>query len=375
MTLGARPRALAWWPLLAGVAGAAHASGFDLIEREAAGLGRAYAGQAAVRSPAAVSFNPAAVPASTQLALDLTQLWNRLAPEDAGTPATVPAAFVTRHGIGLGLYGAFGLATDYPDDWVGREHALHSGIEAARVQLAGGRALSPSLRLGASLFVQYFQAELSQAVPTPWGDRRLTVKGDDVSPGWSLGMLWSPRPTLDLGVSFSSAVDHTLTGTATTPHGRQPASVRLTTPEVVRTGVRWSLRPTWTVLAGASWTRWSRLERLDIHLADGATLSESHGWRDTWRLDLGAEHARGPWTWRLGTAWDQSPIPDAARRTPRLPDSDRTWLAAGVDYQTDTWTLSLGYAHVGFAGGRGATPPIEYRASSDLLAAGLTWTW
>lgn len=377
MMTGTRPRWLAWWLLLlpAGIAGPAHASGFDLIEREAAGLGRAFAGQAAVRSPAAVSFNPAAVPESTQLALDLSQLWNQLDPEDAGTPATVPALFGTTQGIGLGLYGSFGLATDYPDDWDGRYHALHSGIEAARVQLAGSRALTPSLRLGASLFVQYFSAELSQAVPTPRGDGRLVVEGDDWSPGWSLGLLATPQPELTLGLSYSSAVDHSLSGTATTPHGRQPASVRLTTPEVVRAGVRWSLRPDWTLLAGASWTRWSRLERLDIALADGSILSEHHGWRDTWRLDLGAEHARGPWTWRLGTAWDQSPIPDAARRTPRLPDSDRTWLAAGVDYRTEGWTLSLGYAHLWLAGGRGETPPIDYRAHSDILAVGVTWTW
>lgn len=375
MTIDAWPA----WPLFilvpALAAGTAQGAGFALIERDAAGLGRAYAGQAAVVSPSGVAFNPAALPHARNISVNLAQLWNQLNPEDAGTAATVPAIFATTHGVGLGLYGAFGLASDYPRDWVGRHHALYSGIEAARLQLSGGHALTPTLRLGAGLFLQYFQAELTQAVPTPLGDRRLAVKGDDWAPGWSLGMHWTPNPTLSLGLSYCSAVDHTLTGTATTPFGQRDASVRLTTPEVVRSGVRWSPRPEWTLLAGASWTRWSRLDRLDIQLADGQVLTERHDWRDTWRLDLGAEYARGPWTWRLGTAWDQSPVPDAARRTPRLPDSDRTWLATGADYRVGPWTLSLSYAHLWFAGGRGEHPAIDYGASSDILALGIARTW
>jgi long-chain fatty acid transport protein len=352
-----------------------HGSGFALIERDAAGLGRAYAGQAAVIAPSAVAFNPAAVPTATSLSANLSYLWNHLQPEDAGTQAAVPALFGTTHGIGLGVYGEFGLATDYPSDWSGRYHALHSEITAVRVQIAGGLPVTPTLRLGTGLFLQSFEAQLTQAVPTPLGDRVVKVEGDDTGIGWTLGMLWSPLPDVAVGLSYASAVDHVLSGTATTPLGREGASVPITTPEVVRSGMRWAVRPQIALMAGATWTRWSRLQTLDIRLDDGSRRIEEHAWRDTWRLDLGAEYVLGSWTWRLGTARDQSPVATATARSPRLPDSDRTWLAGGLDYRTGAWTLSLSYAHLWFAGGRGEHPPIDYSADSDILAAGITWTW
>jgi long-chain fatty acid transport protein len=190
-----------------------------------------------------------------------------------------------------------------------------------------------------------------------------------------LGALWTPNETLSLGLSYASAVDHSLSGKAKTPLGTLNAKVPLTTPEVVRTGLRWRARPALTLLAGASWTRWSQLQSLDIQLGNGVTLSEEHRWRDTWRLDLGGEYEQGPWTFRLGTAWDQSPIRDDAYRTPRLPDSDRTWLAAGLSYETGPWIVSASYAHLWFAKSRGAHPPLDYRARSDILALGLERTW
>lgn len=357
------------------MSGNAAASGFSLLERDAAGLGRAFAGQAAVVSPAAVAFNPAALPESTMFSANLAQLWNQVEPEDAGTQATVPSLYGTSHNIGIGAYGAFGLATDYPDDWVGRYQALHSEINAARVQISGAYSASSSLRLGAGFFIQHFQAELTNAVPTPFGDGRFKVEGDDNGFGWMLGALWTPNETLSLGVSYASAVDHTLSGKAKTPLGEFNARVPLTTPEVVRTGLRWRARPALTLLAGASWTRWSQLQSLDIQLGNGVTLSEEHRWRDTWRLDLGGEYEQGPWTFRLGTAWDQSPIRNDAYRTPRLPDSDRTWLAAGLSYATGPWIVSASYAHLWFAKSQGEHPPLDYRARSDILALGLERTW
>jgi long-chain fatty acid transport protein len=351
------------------------ASGFALVERDAAGLGRAYAGQAATVTPAALAFNPAALPSGSALSASVAQLWNQLDPEDAGTAATVPALYGATHGVGLGVYGAFGLATDYPSSWTGRYQALHSEINAARAVLGGAYSVVPSLRIGGSVFVQHFAADLSQAVSTRAGDRRLRVEGDDTGLGWSVGALWTPTSALALGLAYASAVDHTLKGTASTPAGDLPARVALTTPEVIRAGGRWDVGSDLALLAGATWTRWSRLQSLDIALGNGAVLSERHGWRDTWRLDLGGEYHLRSWTLRLGTAWDQSPIPDAAHRSPRLPDSDRLWLATGASYRAGAWTLSASYAHLWFARGAGEHPPLDYSASSDILALGVDYAW
>jgi long-chain fatty acid transport protein len=353
----------------------AAAGGYALIERDAAGMGRAYAGQAAVTGPEAIAFNPAALPERTTASASLHGLRTTFEPEDAGQPAVVPTVYGASRGIGVGLYANFGLSTDYPDDWTGRYSALYSGIRTARAHVAAAHSLNSSIRIGAGLFVQHFEAELTQAYPLGMRDGRVKVEGDDIGVGWSIGTLLTPRPNLDLGVAFSSVVHHELRGTANLPNGSTSARVKVATPESVTLGAKWRARPDLALLAGLSWTRWSRLQSLDIHLGTGGSLFEEHAWRDTWRLDLGGEIERGPWTWRLGTAWDQSPIRSAEYRTPRLPDSDRIWLSAGIGYQAGDWSLNASYAHVWFAGGRGTHPAVDYTTSTDILALGVTRTW
>src|SRR5699024_3845931 len=57
-------------------------------------------------------------------------------------------------------------------------------------------------------------------------------------------------------------------------------------------------------------------------------------------------HPDRQWTWRLGFAYDQSPV-SAQYRTPRIPDQDRYWVAVGAQYQiTPKDTIDFGYAHL-----------------------------
>jgi long-chain fatty acid transport protein len=70
-------------------------------------------------------------------------------------------------------------------------------------------------------------------------------------------------------------------------------------------------------------------------------------WKNTRRYGLGVNyHANRAWTYRLGTAYDESPVRDDLR-TPRIPDQDRTWLALGAQYRlSKTGTVDVGYAHL-----------------------------
>ena len=52
-----------------------------------------------------------------------------------------------------------------------------------------------------------------------------------------------------------------------------------------------------------------------------------------WRVSVGANYrVNDRWMVRGGLAFDQSPVNDVDR-TPRLPDSDRTWLSIGAQYK------------------------------------------
>lgn len=114
----------------------------------------------------------------------------------------------------------------------------------------------------------------SQGQSTPAGDAELRVEDGDTGFGGSAGLLWTPREDLAFGLAYTSPVWHRRRGRARLPHGSTGARVDLTTPESVSAGLRWDASPALNLLAGATWTRWSRLQSVDVQLADGRTLSE-----------------------------------------------------------------------------------------------------
>jgi len=76
------------------------------------------------------------------------------------------------------------------------------------------------------------------------------------------------------------------------------------------------------------------------------SLTPEH-WRDTWRYALGGTYAMNDSLMlRAGVALDETPVPDATR-TPRLPDTDRTWVAIGARWQpSPSLLMDFGYAHL-----------------------------
>jgi long-chain fatty acid transport protein len=104
----------------------------------------------------------------------------------------------------------------------------------------------------------------------------------------------------------------------------------------------------YALLADASWTGWSSIQELRIVRDTGTTVSLTpEHWKDTWRYALGATYAMNDVvTLRAGVALDETPVPDETR-TPRLPDTDRTWVAVGARWQpSPSLLLDFGYAHL-----------------------------
>jgi len=173
------------------------ASGFQLVEQNASGLGNAFAGQAAgVKNASAIYFNPAA--------LTRTKGWNFVAsvePIGVGTTFTDSASAVPFVGpyrfnvplgneggdagkwipvpngylsgqvtdkiwLGVGFNVPFGLETDWDPAWMGRFHATKSKVQAMNVNPTIAIQLSDTLSIGGGASYQHLKADLNSGWPT-----------------------------------------------------------------------------------------------------------------------------------------------------------------------------------------------------------------
>jgi len=177
-------------------------------------------------------------------------------------------------------------------------------------------------------------------------------------------VLFEITPQTRFGMTYHSKVDYRLKGDTTvsgpgfvigSSAGTYDASLELTTPESVDFSVTHELDADWTLYAGSTWTRWSRLQeiRADNKGVGGllagnlSSISEPQNWHDTWAHAVGAAYKLNPqWTLRAGLAVDQSPT-NNADRSPRIPTGDRTILSLGTAWSpNDDVTIDLAYSYL-----------------------------
>ncbi len=399
---------LAGTGLLVLAAADARASGFQLAEQGAKGLGNAFAGGAAMASDASTIFhNPAGM--KRLEGNHLSGSFSFIFPSgkfrdkgstdalgsplsggsgnDGGVTAVVPVSYVLftldeRWSVGLAINVPFGLATSWSSGWRGRYQAIESDIKTINIQPTLARRIDEHWSVGAGLNYQYIEATLSNQVdygtiavgalgPAPAAalglapqknDGRAIVNGDDWSFGWNAGVLYEVDEDTRFGVHYRSKIEHTLRGEGkfVVPQKAKPLQATgafvdsnikadITLPETINLSGVHRLNQRWTVMADAQWTRWSRLEDLVVDFANPAQPNSvlDLQWDDTWKLAAGAEYEYDDyWTFRFGAARDTDPT-NRSTRTPRLPTDDRWWLSLGFTYAwSEDMDVDFGYTHV-----------------------------
>lgn len=181
--------ALALLGALASVAGNAGAAAFQLKEKSAKGLGRAFAGSISAPGDASViADNPAAMrlldgrvfqadASVVNYTIDFKgQGRDALGrPQsggdggDAGDTSPVPALYFhtplgdSAH-LGLSVTAPFGFKTEYDSNWMGRYNGIKTEIKAVDLGLSFSYDVNPYVSWGASVFVERAEAELYDAV-------------------------------------------------------------------------------------------------------------------------------------------------------------------------------------------------------------------
>ncbi len=425
------------------IPGGAQAAGFALIENSASGQGNAYAGAAAHTNDAsAVYFNPAGM---MQLEGDQLAVAGHIvtpdssfsnngssnaasvgggaisgADDDGGFDALVPNLYwvtsiddTTK--FGLGVNAPFGLAIKYQDEWVGRYHAVVSDLKTININPSIGYRVNDQLSIGGGIDLVLADVTLSSAVDfaallgqAPGSDDGFVeLTGDnlgDPALGINFGLQYAISTETMLGASYRSEIDIDVDGDA---DFRVPASASLlvATGRFIDTGLKAGITlpaslslsvahetGDITYLADITWTGWSSFDELRIKFdnasqPDGVTTED---WDDTLRYSVGFDYQYRPdMILRAGLALDETPVPSAERRTPRLPGNDRTWLSFGLSYVMDeTLTLDVGYSHL-FIDDADINNELEsessdnvkatlagtYNATVDIISVQLNWKY
>jgi long-chain fatty acid transport protein len=205
------------------------------------------------------------------------------------------------------------------------------------------------------------------------------------------GILYEPVAGTRFGFTYRSKLTYHFVGDATftgvpTPFAavfpNQAARASLTTPATLSLHAMqdWGA---WRLTAEATWWRFNSFKVLAVDFENPLTpdSSKAEDWKNAGLYSVGAAYRWNEhFTLRFGAAYNTTPIPSAERRTPRIPDANRTWLSIGATWRpAPNCDVHVGYAHLFFANAPvddldSATHHLvgSFDVSADVLSAQAT---
>jgi long-chain fatty acid transport protein len=309
--------------------------------------------------------------------------------------------------FGVGINAPFGLKTEYDNSWLGRYQAIESKIQTINVNPALSYTWG-SFSIGAGANWQQAKLTFTNAINYSGGlgqvaaagvlagkfppaalapflaatkgiDANVNTQLTDSAWGWNIGAEWNiggADSRSRIGAQYRSAITYNADGTPNISIPPSPTlpppldSIYAGTSAVVNAGLAANSVPVhtnvkvpptanlsffhtmlndkWDFMGDVQWTGWSTIQDLTLTRDSGTTASVLPlKFKDAWRVSVGANYRyTDQWMFRSGLAWDQTPVQNQYR-TPRLPDTDRIWVAGGLRYRPmPALALDLGVAYL-----------------------------
>ncbi|MGL5524094.1 MAG: outer membrane protein transport protein [Aeromonas veronii] len=354
------------------IAGQTHAAGFQLAEQSATGLGRAFAGEAAIADNASVlSRNAAAMTRFDQMALsggaiyvspDVNIEGHTRMPTQAGivtsdasahdiaASAWVPNAYLIiplneQWRLGFSATSYYGLGIKMPDNYSAGHFGNVSDIKTMDLGTSLAYRINEMWSIGAGLSAIQGEGEVGGTFPS----RNLIAKhlqGDGWAWVWNIGTLLELSKQTRIGLSYRHDVNLKLSGDAIIgrPNGQEltdTGSLDQPLPATAELAAVHQLTDNLAIHGSVNWSKFVQLEA-DLNNLQSMHIKDEH-WEDSWRYAIGMTYQlTSQWQLRSGVAYDVSPVP-ADRRTISIPDADRIWYSLGMGYQfTPNLTMDLG---------------------------------
>jgi long-chain fatty acid transport protein len=274
-----------------------------------------------------------------------------------------------RSAIGFGMYGNFGLALDYDDDWAGRYFTQEAAVIGVSLQPTWAYKFTDDLSIGIGprIMVGYYRTEMAinnnllGLADRP--DGQLEYKDTDVGVGVNLGVLYQVDPRTRVGLAYTSKVklefedkphlsdiSNPLLNAALRRLDVDSLELDLNVPQTVTFSVAHELDEQWTLLGSLGWQDWSDFGEVGVDVdtnASGTSRTVDRKYKDTWHASVGATYqATAQWRWSAGLGYDSSAVDDEDR-TVDNPMGEAWRLAAGVNYSVDqSLDLHLAYTLV-----------------------------
>lgn len=348
----------------------ANAAGWQLNDFSVAGLGRAYAGGGVVGDDySALAYNPAGMTLGgtgvqagisvIQLHSDVTGVYKgKRDSTNVNVTTEVPNFFAQykvndRVAVGFGVYVPFGLAIEYPKDWIGTDHGIDSELAVIDYSTAVAVKATDKLSLGLGIFARNANVDLTSSTTLPTGKVENEFDLDDWGWGLHVGAMYEFTKNTRLGVSYRSRSQHKIKGdfdylkASPLPYpyaeGSTNATLPMDAPEQVQLSGYHKLNDKIGLSAGAKWTRWTRFDALVINNSF-KSVEVAQRWKNAWNFSLGMDYYHSEnWTFRTGIGFDESPVPNSHERTTAIADNDRWEIALGASYKQNAWTFDMGY--------------------------------
>ncbi|WP_434356251.1 outer membrane protein transport protein [Parasalinivibrio latis] len=363
----------------------AFSAGFQLAEYSATGLGRAFAGEAAMADNASAQFrNPAMMTylEGTQISvggiyvspnIDIegtnTTLNKATSAKNMANGALVPNFYLTHQfnekwTAGFAVGTNFGMSTKLDDSFLGTQFGNEASITTVEVNPNIAYKINDQFSVGGG--VRFVMGEGSIGATNsmdnalgfvPKGTTLKYMEGDDTAWGWQAGAAWQLNENNRVGFNYRSEVDLNLEGHANgfgfNPHNpaqKFAGSMELVLPASAELASFHQLNKQWALHTSINWTDWSQFEKLEAHipaLSKPNQLVKQENWKDSYRFAVGTTYQLDSKTQlRTGFAWDRSAVSDA-NRTLTIPEMDRYWFSVGYGYQfTQNLTLDAGVTYI-----------------------------
>ncbi len=390
-----------------------HAAGFQLAEYSATGLGRAFAGEAAIADNASVQGrNPAMltylegrqistggiyIMPDVNVEGDVGISSPLLGAEpvtingdglDMADNALVPNFYYSNQlndlwTWGLALNSNYGLATELSSTHAAAIFGNKTSVKTVELNPSIAYRVNDQVSVGGGFRFVYGEGEVGASLPgwieavrpalpaqvanalPPAGTALKSMEGDDFGYGWQFGTSWQINPSHRLGFAYHSGVKLDLEGhvSGVVYDGGQDVSIKgyipLELPAFAELASHHQLTDNWSMHASVNWTDWSAFDQLVAYFPGEvkptgdleSDLVKEENFQDNWRFALGTTYQlSNELTMRAGVALDKSAATDEWRST-TIPDSDRLWFSIGAGYQaTENLTVDLAVTYIASSG-------------------------